>query len=96
MKFEQIQYGTMIEYLFQFAFRHVVTTRENGACLADCPDLRVAGGNKREKIDICLNQMQTIIGMCFAKIMSVAMTDSLQTIGSSTPNTEIEKIADQI
>ena len=85
---------TLIEYLYQFAFKHVVTTRESGSCLSECPDLRSTGANRREKIDQCLNQLQTVIGLCFAKIMSIAMTDVLTTIGTQTPNSEIEKVGD--
>ena len=85
-----------MEYLFHFAFRHVVTTRESGSCLSDCPDLRSTGANRREKIDQCLNQIQTVIGLCFAKIMSISMHDTLTTIGMQTPISEIDKIGDQI
>ena len=87
---------TLMEYLFQFAFRHVVTTRESGTCLSDCPDLRSMGANRREKIDLCLNQIQTVIGLCFAKIMSISMHDTLTTIGMQTPIAEIDKIGDQV
>lgn len=97
VKFETSQYLTLIEYLFQFSTNHVVTTRESGTCLFDCPDLRInCGSTRREKIDQCLNQMQTVIGLCFAKIMSIAMNDTLTTIGAQTPNSEIEKVGDHI
>ena len=96
MKFENQQYMMLIEYLFMFANRHVVITRETGTCLSDCPDLRSTGSNRREKIDVCLGQTQTVIGICFAKIMSIAMNDTLTTIGTQTPVSEIDKISDQI
>ena len=37
-----------------------------------------------------------MIGLCFAKIMSISMHDTLTTIGMQTPIAEIDKIGDQI
>ena len=54
-RFEQVQYSILMEYLFWFSHKNVVTTRESGSCLLDTACLQSTTNNRREKVDACLN-----------------------------------------
>ena len=54
LKFEQVQYATLMEHLYAFAAKHVVTTRESGTCLLDCYSLQGTSQNRRLQVDACL------------------------------------------
>ena len=71
--------ATLIEYLAYLCGRHVVSTRESCKFLYDCPEFSqlASGGGNRDKYDQCVNQIQTVIGLCFAKVMSVSLTEVL-------------------
>lgn len=53
-RFEPAQYSTLMEYLFWFSQKNVVTTHESGTCLLDDPCLQSTSQNRREKVDGCL------------------------------------------
>ena len=54
-KIETAYFVVMVEYLFNFAVKHVITTKESGTCLFDCISLQSNTQNHREKIDQVLN-----------------------------------------